>query len=103
MSNYKIFTLNHNGWILISVIFFLFAQVSISYGAGRLLVWPVNEKVTQMKAKVSLKSHEVRRGQIALAPEILPRPAGAVDHQVRIVPQKGIPYPLIYLMMLNMM
>lgn len=89
MSHYKIFTLNHGGWILLSAIFFLFAQVSISYGAGRLLAWPVDEEVTQSKAKTSLKSYEVRRGQIALAPEILLKPAKAVDRQARIVPSKG--------------
>jgi hypothetical protein len=89
MSNYKIFTLNYRGWILISVIFFLFAQVSISYGAGRLLVWPVKEEVTQTKARVSLKSHEVRKGKIALSQDILPKTAGAVNHQARIVPSKG--------------
>ena len=89
MSNYKIFTLNHSGQILMSVIFLLFAQVSISYGAGRLLVWPVNEEVTQTKAKVSLKSYEVRRSQIALDQEILPNSTKAVDRQARIAPSKG--------------
>ena len=89
MSHYKIFTLNHGVWILLSAIFFLFAQVSISYGAGRLLAWPVDEGVTQSKAKTSLKSYEVRRGQIALAPEILLKPAKAIDRQARIVPSKG--------------
>ena len=89
MSHYKIFTLNYRGWLFIAVILALLAQVSIAQGAGRLLVWPVNEEVAQMKAKVSLKAHEVRRGQIAIATEILPKPAGAVDRQARIVPSKG--------------
>jgi hypothetical protein len=88
MNHHKIFTLNHSGWILLPVIFFLFVQVSISYGAGRLLAWPVDEGVTQSKARISLQSYEVRRGQIAVTPEILPKPAGAVS-QARIVLLKG--------------
>jgi hypothetical protein len=89
MSNYKIFTPNYRGWILFCVIFLLFAQVSISYGAGRLLAWPQDGGMTQSKSKASLKSYEVRRGQIALAPEILPKNAGAVNRQAGIAPSKG--------------
>jgi hypothetical protein len=86
MSTHKIIKRNYTSWILTTVILALFAQVSISHGAGRLLAWPLDGGVTQSKSKVSLKSYEVRKGQIALAPEILPKTAGAVK---RIPPAKG--------------
>jgi hypothetical protein len=89
MSNYKTFSIKYRGLLLISVMLALFVQISVAQAAGRLLVWPVKEEVAQTKAKVSLKSHEVRRGRIALAPEILPKLAGGVDRRARIVPSKG--------------
>jgi hypothetical protein len=89
MSNYKVVTLNYRGWILIYIALALFAQVSISYGAGRLLAWPKKEGVTQTTPNASLKSYEVRKGQIVLAREILPKRAGAEESQIGIPPSKG--------------
>jgi len=48
MSYYKVVTLNYRGWIFIYIALAVFAQVSISYGAGRLLAWPQKEGVTSL-------------------------------------------------------
>jgi hypothetical protein len=77
------------GWILTAVILALFAQASISHGAGQLLTWPLDGAVTQSRSNASLKSYEVRKGQIALAQELLPGPAGGVDRQTGIAASKG--------------
>jgi hypothetical protein len=89
MGTYKMFTDNHMGWILIAVILVLFAQASISHGAGQLLSWPIDGAVTQSKSNTSLKSYEVRKGQISLAQELLPSPAGVVGRQTGIAASKG--------------
>ncbi|MFZ3156837.1 MAG: hypothetical protein WA124_04935 [Smithella sp.] len=89
MSNYKVVALNYRGWILIYIFLALFAQVSISYGAGRLLAWPKKEGITQTTSSASLKSYEVRKGQIVVARDILPKRAGAEDNQTGSPPARG--------------
>ncbi|PKN36546.1 MAG: hypothetical protein CVU62_14580 [Deltaproteobacteria bacterium HGW-Deltaproteobacteria-2] len=89
MSNYKVVTLNYRCWILIYIALALFAQVSISYGAGRLLVWPKKEGITQTTSSASLKSYEVRKGQIVLTRDILPKRVSAEEHQTGHPPSKG--------------
>jgi hypothetical protein len=73
---------------LISIIMFLFGQVSIAQGANRLLVSPVDQNVTQTNAKSSLQSHEVRKGKIALSQDMLPKTAGK-GHTEQVAPSKG--------------
>jgi hypothetical protein len=89
MSNDKIFTLNYRGWLFIAVILALLAQVSIAQGAGRLLVWPVKEEVTQTKAMVSLREHEVRKGRIAITQDMLPKTDKTGKRKAQVVPSKG--------------
>ncbi|MDD5524130.1 MAG: hypothetical protein PHV90_02715 [Smithella sp.] len=89
MSNYKVVALNYRGWILIYIFLALFAQVSISYGAGRLLAWPKKEGITQTTSSASLKSYEVRKGQIVVVRDILPKRAGAEDNQTGSPPARG--------------
>jgi hypothetical protein len=89
MSNYKIFTLNYRGWIFIYIALALFAQVSISYGAGRMLVWPQKSGITQTTPASSLKSYEVRKGHIAIARDILPKHAGKEEYRTGAPPSKG--------------
>jgi len=74
---------------LIYIFLALFAQVSISYGAGRLLAWPKKEGITQTTSSASLKSYEVRKGQIVVARDILPKRAGAEDNQTGSPPARG--------------
>ena len=89
MSNDKMFTLNDRGWLFISVILALLAQVSIAHGAGRLLVWPIKEEVAQTKARVSLRQHEVRKGKIAIPQDMLPNTDSKGNRRIQIVPSKG--------------
>jgi hypothetical protein len=89
MSNDKIFTLNYRGWLFIAVIVALLAQVSIAQAAGRLLVWPVKEEVAQTKAKVSLRKHEVRKGNIAISQDMLPKSDSKGNRRIQVVPSKG--------------
>jgi hypothetical protein len=90
MKTYKYFTCNCVARILVYTFLVLFLQVSISYGAGTLLTWPVADEGTiQSRSNEPLKPHEMRKGRIALAPEILPKPAGAVDRHAEIAPSKG--------------
>ena len=89
MSNDKIFTLHNRGWLFIAFILALLAQVSIAQGSGRLLVWPVKEDVTQMKAKVSLREHEVRKGKIAINQYMLPKTDSKGNRRIQVVPSKG--------------
>ena len=89
MSNDKKLKLNCRGWLLIAFIFALLAQVSIAQGAGRLLVWPVKEEVTQTKSRFSLREHEVRKGRIAITQDMLPKIDQTGKRKARIVPLKG--------------
>jgi hypothetical protein len=86
MNTHKILTRRYMGWILTALMLVLFAQVSISYGAGRLLAWPVEGGVMQSQSNLFLEPYEVRQGQIALAPEILP---GAANRQAAVAVSKG--------------
>jgi hypothetical protein len=91
MKAYKCFMRNYVAWILTSVILLLFLQVSISRSAGPLLSWPVEDggAIQSRSTTESLKPHEVRRGRIALTPEILPGPAGVVNRQAGITASKN--------------
>lgn len=95
MSTHKVFARNYMCWILTAAILALFAQPSISNGAGQLLSWPVDGAITQsrsdasLKSNAPLKSYEVRKGQIALAQELLPTPTGVADRQAAIAASKG--------------
>jgi hypothetical protein len=90
MSNYKLAALNYRGCILIYIALALFAQVSISYGGDRLLVWPEKEGRTQTASSAFLKSYEVRKGQIVLTRDILPKLASAEEErQTDHPPSKG--------------
>jgi hypothetical protein len=89
MSTHKIIARYYTALMLITVTLTLFAQVSISYGAGPLLVWPVDSGMMQSRSAVSLNSYEIRKGQIALAPEILPSAPGIVNSQSRITTSKS--------------
>ncbi len=72
---------NRIGGMLVVVILALFIQPSLSQGAGPLLCWPLDGAVTQSRPDAPmespLESYEVRKGQIALAPELLPGPSGS--------------------------
>ncbi len=84
---------NRIGGMLVVVILALFIQPSLSQGAGPLLCWPLDRAVTQLRPDAPmespLESYEVRKGQIALAPELLPGPSGSAGPQARIAVSKG--------------
>jgi len=54
-----------------------------------LIVWPVYGGVIQSKSNAPPESYEVRKGKIALAPELLPKPAEATDRQAGIAASQG--------------
>jgi hypothetical protein len=88
MKNCKIFSIKCKYLLLISVIMFLFGQVSIAHGANRLLISPVNNQ-TQTKNKDSLQLHEVRKGKISLSQDMLPKTAAKGNRKGQVVPSKG--------------
>jgi hypothetical protein len=88
MSRYKMSTLNYRCFLLF-IIVAVFVQVSIAHDANRLLAWPVEEDVTQMKANVSLQAHEVRKGKIAISQDILPATDSTEGQRVQIAPSTG--------------
>jgi hypothetical protein len=90
MNIHKFFPRNCVAWMLTCAFIFLFSEASISHGTGPLLAWPVaGGGSIQSKSTEALNPHEMRKGRIALAPEILPKPAGAADHRAAIAPSKG--------------
>jgi hypothetical protein len=85
MNAHKIVKRNYAGLILAVVVLSLFTQAPVSHGAGPLLTWPVVDGgEIRSRPLESLKPHEVRKGRIALTPQILPRLAGAMDQQIGI-------------------
>ena len=87
--NKEILMNKYNSWILILIILALFLQVSVAYSANKLLAWPVKEEVTRMKAKVVLKPHEIRKGNIAISGDLLPRIDGKGKRLPQIAPLNG--------------
>jgi len=67
----------------------VFAEVSVCTGADRLLAWPADGVVKQSKTREPLKSHEIRRGGIALSQDILPNPQDARDRRHAAAVSKG--------------
>ncbi|MGB5216834.1 MAG: hypothetical protein WBN66_00920 [Smithella sp.] len=86
-NNDRIFTVRYSILVFISILAFSL-QVSAVQAAGRLLVWPVEEDMTQMKARQSLHPYEIRKGQIAINREILP-PDKKSNRHTRVVPSQG--------------
>jgi hypothetical protein len=76
MGDQKIATGCHIGRGLSAVFIALFALASVAYGAGMALSRPVEGLERQVKDQVPLEPYEVRRGRVALAPELLPGAAG---------------------------
>jgi hypothetical protein len=89
MNTHKIITRHYLVLIWAVAILAVFTQVSISHSADRLLAWPIDGGSAKVQSNVALKPHEVRKGQIALAPEILPKHGGAVDRRAEIAVSKG--------------
>jgi len=89
MSMHKLFTGKFATWILTAFILALFVQASNSYGASQLLIWPTDGAVIQSKSKGSLKSYEVRKGQISLAQELQPRAVRETGRQTGIAASQG--------------
>jgi len=85
MRTHRIFAGNPMGWVLTGVILALFAQASISYGADLLLAWPLEGATSPSGSNGPLQPYEVRKGQIALAQEILRTPAGVAEREAGIV------------------
>lgn len=89
MKNIKISSADYICLLFISVIFFIWGQVSIAQGADRLLVSPANKKGTEMQDKSSLQSNEIRKGKIALSQDMLPKTSRKGNHREQIAPSKG--------------
>ena len=51
--------------------------MSFSHAAEYLLIQPLDEASVRTSARISLKPHEIRKGQISLAPGIVPQISGA--------------------------
>ena len=75
--------------IFLSVVLAFFLFVSMANAANKLMAWPVKEEVTQTKANVVLKPHEVRKGKIAISQDILPRMDAKGKRLKQIAPSKG--------------
>lgn len=89
MKNCKIFPINFKYLLLISVFIFFSGQISVAQGANRLVINPVINKGTQMNDNTPLKSHEIRKGKIALSQDMLPKIAGAENRKAQVPPTKG--------------
>lgn len=89
MSFKNFFAYKYNGWIPAIVILVVFGQMSLSYGAGDLLVWPLKGATPRAEANVSLKQYEIRQGPVAIAPGILPPQASGAARQARIAVTGG--------------
>jgi hypothetical protein len=74
--------------VLVAIIT-LFAQISASLGADRLLAWPAEWGGKESKVREPLKSHEIRRGGITLTQDILPKPSETADHRTSVAVSKG--------------
>jgi len=84
----KYFTGNFATLISICVFFLLFTWVPVLRGAERFLSWPSETGVMQSRTNGPLDAHELRKGRIALSPEILPKASGRVD-RAAIAPSRG--------------
>jgi len=84
----NLFIFKYKGWILATVILVVFGHLSLSHGAGHLLVWPRHDVTAHSAAGVSLHPYEIRKGPISLAPEILPQ-ASSAARQARIAVSGG--------------
>jgi hypothetical protein len=89
MSTRKIIARYYTALILTTITITLYAPVSVSYAAGPLLAWHVDNGVMQSMAADPLKPYEIRKGRIALSPEILPGTPGMVNSQSRITASRG--------------
>lgn len=79
----SLFVDQYKGWMPAVVILAVFGQLSYSYGAGPLLLWPRQDVTAQSAAKTSLHPYEMRKGPVSLAPGILPQASGTA-RQARI-------------------
>lgn len=84
----RLFAPEYKAWILAAAVLVISGQMSLSHGAGHVLVWPLDEIKTGSEAKASLKSYEIRKGRIAISPEILPQASGTTS-QSRIAVSRG--------------
>lgn len=89
MSTHKLIARHYSALLLITVVLVLFMQIPVSHGAGPLLTWPVERGMMQSMAPDPLKPYEVRKGQIAISPEILPGAPGMVNRRSEITASKS--------------
>ena len=75
-------------WVLAVVILTLSGPMSSSHGAGHVLVWPVTEEKAGSEAGLSLEKYEIRRGRIAVLPEVVPQEPGTI-RRPKIVIARG--------------
>ena len=75
--------------LLAAAIFSVIAAGSVPVCADRLLAWPADEGGKESKIREPLKSHEIRRGGIALSQDILPNPRDARDSRHAATVSKG--------------
>jgi hypothetical protein len=82
---------HYTGCLLLALILALFTQISVSYAAGPLLTWPVDSDGTMMRSMSAdpLKPYELRKGQIALSPEIFPGAPGMVNSRSEVTTSKS--------------
>jgi len=88
MIDKSLFTPKFKAWILAAVVLVISGQMSLSHGAGHVLVWPLGEIKAGSEANVSPKSHEIRKGRISISPEIMPQASGTAS-QSRIAISRG--------------
>lgn len=67
----------------------VFAIVSISWGADRLLAWPADRGAKESNIREPLKSHEIRKGEITLSKDMLPKPSKTADKRPAVAISKG--------------
>lgn len=76
-------------WIFTALIMVLFTHASVAHSNERLLAWPVSEDLTKLKFPESLQAHEVRKGRMIVAPELLPGNDVSVGQEKKNAPVKG--------------
>lgn len=88
MPDRSFFTHAKTAWVLAFVILSLSGQMPLAHGAGHVLVWPVAEEKALQAAGPSLEAYEIRRGRIAVSPEVVPQEPGTT-RQLETVIAKG--------------
>ena len=80
-----LFAPEYKTWVLAAVVLVISGQMSPSHGAGHVLVWPVAEEKALQDAGPPLESYEIRRGRIAVSPEVVLQEPGTARRPETVI------------------